>query len=577
MDDNSLAIQSIWIHVASFCTVGSIGKLRTTCKYLNEVLSSNSVWKTIWSQLCLKHGLETEKMRELECRTPVPRMYENLCFRLVMTHRDRGYAQQWFVVNAEGELEGFDIVDNLRCFSFFDSTRLRKKVDQTRPIRIRSTFSTVVPIRKSGGGAVDALTDFAILQRQSVAPEGQELWPFGEKKLKAVLSRHRMPMMMRKKADFNEHCLSELPSKSCGMPPDYCSLSLMGSGWRLKRRLAATGISAGETAEQSGETNNELCCRVIELLKPGVFVTKGMPNTFFKSPFQLGPEELKWVLHLFFHVMGFERLTMFNLALHVSTRAQAETCLVIESYRHHTLVTPVVDGVVLPELVRHRQVGFAHVLDYLVLSINGQRAVFGENQVSTSCLQIKTDPERLHLAIAPRHAIRAAYHRECRRACSYSNDSYLGYTHYGTAIQLKDSIVGVLRGDDTCRRSELMMLFATEYMYRCLDLVSMVMEILLCLDTATVRQMLGRIFLVGENTRIAGFQVRFQKDLLAARSCHEPILDPASSTSSDWPVYMVHVDVDEQSLAEVVLSEGSLPNAHVLDKVDYVLHGPDVL
>nr|XP_054752535.1 uncharacterized protein LOC129258257 [Lytechinus pictus] len=116
MGFDGLEIQTIWMDVAAFCSLNELGKLQSTCKYLNAILSSNSVWKIQWNKLCELFGVKEKYRNHAESLPLVPFLYQNLCYRLQACLRRRECSQQWFVMNPKDEIESFNIAQNLTSF-----------------------------------------------------------------------------------------------------------------------------------------------------------------------------------------------------------------------------------------------------------------------------------------------------------------------------------------------------------------------------------------------------------------------------------------------------------------------------
>lgn len=60
--DDSLISPDILLEVVEFCSPKELCALAVTCKYVNNILSSDSVWKTLFSQ---RYGDETSKQISL--------------------------------------------------------------------------------------------------------------------------------------------------------------------------------------------------------------------------------------------------------------------------------------------------------------------------------------------------------------------------------------------------------------------------------------------------------------------------------------------------------------------------------
>ena len=262
--------------------------------------------KRQWIQLCSRYQLNDDRICQLNHQAPSPRMYLNLCYRLLASHEHthRGRTEEWFVINPKDEIESFSIIQDLKSFSYFDSSQLRKKAESSRGLRMRSAFSTIVPVRDTKECAaplLNALTDITLVDKCSENGAYSELWPFEDKDRKIFLN-HRIAMLLRKKRNWRENCLSLLPGKSCGVPQAFCSLNLLGTGWRLRRR--SLGGLGAESILKTFE-NQELRFRMHEMLKPGIVADRAHKGDLFycRIPFSLTPGELQKFLDLFYRVL----------------------------------------------------------------------------------------------------------------------------------------------------------------------------------------------------------------------------------------------------------------------------------
>ncbi|XP_054752974.2 uncharacterized protein LOC129258768 [Lytechinus pictus] len=568
MGFDGLEIQTIWMDVAAFCSLNELGKLQSTCKYLNAILSSNSVWKIQWNKLCELFGLKEKYRNHAESLPLVPFLYQNLCYRLQACLRRRECSQQWFVMNPKDEIESFNIAQNLTSFSFFDSTQLWRRAESSWQIRLRSALSSVVPLRKlkeCDTKFLDATTEHMLLGGVSQTDDAfADLWPFLDSEKKAFYN-HRIAMLLRKRRKMREKCLSQDSGFECGMPLQFCSLNLLGSGWKVRRRLPQTFKGVSTDASKIADIKNfELKCSLQELLRPGLlrdFSQEAEPICL-RTPIDINPKDLQIVQDFFFRFLGYTCILPFNVAYHISDSARAETCLVIESYVHHTVITPIVDGILCSDHVRCKPIGFSHVVDYLVLSLVVKNPNL--NRIKATSLMLNTNPERMTLALSPVRDLMAAVRPE--NPSEYAYNSQLGVLHTGTALELKESILCVFRGVDSCKRSNFLVLLATEYMYRCLDLVSMVTELLSQFDLLNVRRLVSHIFFVGENTQIGSFGARFERDLRVSLDKLAAVFGGEFARQRRWPIHCVHAEVEDR------------PNCLFSDSfttMDYVFQGPD--
>ncbi|XP_011676490.1 uncharacterized protein LOC588301 isoform X2 [Strongylocentrotus purpuratus] len=454
---------------------------------------------------------------------------------------------------------------------FMQFSLLWRRAESSRHIRLRSALSTVVPLRRlkaCDARFLDAATDHMLLGGIAQKDDSfAELWPFLESEKKAFYN-HRIAMLMRKGRKGREKCFSQVSGLECGMPLQFCSLNLLGSGWKVRRRVvqAFEDTTKGTNAaiKIGGIKNSELRCSLQELLRPGLirdFSQEAEPICL-RTPINMIPKDLEIVKDLFFRVLGYTCILPFNVASHVSDNARAETCLIIESYVHHTVITPIVDGILCSDLVRCKPIGFAHVLDYLVLSLVVKNPNL--SKIRAPSLMLNTNPERMTLALSPARDLMAAVRPE--NPSEYAYNSQLGVLQSGTALQLKESILCVFQGIDSCKRSEFLVLLATEYMYKCLDLVSMVTELLSQFDLLNVRRLVSRIFFVGENTRIGSFRERFERDLRVSLDRLGAVFGGEFARQQRWPIHCVHAEVEDR------------PNCLFSDTfttMDYIFQGPD--
>ncbi|XP_022656007.1 uncharacterized protein LOC111271753 isoform X1 [Varroa jacobsoni] len=210
----------------------------------------------------------------------------------------------------------------------------------------------------------------------------------------------------------------------------------------------------------------------------------------FCEPHFMTTRQRRKLAKFFFETTGTGRLCFLNKAYSTANLTQIQTCIVVDSGCHNTVVTVIINGQVQPERTQHCPVGgqllSEHLLDCLRMR---------QWDCPVSCEGLDYHHVKLSCHLSPNidmehTAVYDEVFKQCFVHCQRGGNLTQEWVEFGSELYT-----------------------APELMYTRMQLPDMILRAVQGLTRCQIQELVTHILLTGANTELAGFRRRLVSDL----------------------------------------------------------------
>lgn len=539
--DPSIFPEEIWVKILAYCDVKDILSCCSTCSYLNEIASSDYLWKQKWTEL------------ESVCKFKFPDVHgarlnhKEVCRRLhIILQSDTVFLPCYhcmefscrsYCVEKHGSKVAIDIGNKFTWI-----------ITPSFGLRRHFTMLGIPRVRPNDRNSPQEETDSTEIMASSTLPtthiskfERQANGPF-------CVFCNPVKLYREKKRVSEQNRGAHGPSPYTDLINSLCT-----------ETINILGIPNMDVVSPAAALLQDDRFPVVQEFVGHLFHRMGLlpvlqkPNAVlvFCEPLAMSNAIRTSLLHYLFLRIKVSRVCMVAKPLATCAMAWMKTCVVVDSGAFSTSVSVVLDGQVVPERWKHIPVGGWHVAEYLKQAMQWQPEEYTEIPVSYLDTLLVKERCRLSYNFAREERRKGPARRE---HITLHVDSYADYKQFWR-VSLGPELY-----------------LAPEMMYTRLGLPQAIRDVTDGLPVNILKECLRHILLTGDNTRLKGFKARVARDLRELLPEYSSVLDVQMCQGCSWNVAMGSTYVTMPCSDQPSRTPGS---PFWLSREEYILYGCD--